>query len=78
MLERISLSSGYLECYTDETIHHRFCNFHLFENDYYIYPKYLYNVVNTSVISSIIELIKNEFLADKKHDLKNINLIINE
>lgn len=29
MLERISLSSGYLECYTDETIHHRFCNFHL-------------------------------------------------
>lgn len=78
MLERISLSSGYLECYTDETIHHRFYNFHLFENDYYIYPKYLYNVVNTSVILSIIELIKNEFFADKRHDLKNINLIINE
>lgn len=78
MLERISLSSDYLECYTDETIHYRFCNFHLFENDYYIYPKYLYNVVNTSVILSRIELIKNKFFADKRHDLKNINLIINK
>lgn len=78
MLERISLSSGYLECYTDESIHRKFCNFHLFENDYYIYSKYLYNVVNTSVILSLIALIKNEFFADKRHDLKNINLIVNE
>lgn len=78
MLERITLSNEYLECYPDEFIHHRFCDFHLFENDYYIYPKYLYNVVNTSVILSLIELIKNEFFADKRHDLKNINLIINE
>ena len=45
MLERITLSNEYLECYPDESIHHRFCDFHLFENDYYIYPKYLYNVV---------------------------------
>lgn len=78
MLERITLSNEYLECYPDESIHHRFCDFHLFENDYYIYPKYLYNVVNTSVILLLIELIKNEFFADKRHDLKNINLIINE
>ena len=78
MLERITLSNEYLECYPDESIHHRFCDFHLFENDYDIYPKYLYNVVNTSVILSLIELIKNEFFADKRHDLKNINLIINE
>lgn len=75
MLERITLSNEYLECCTDETIHRRFCNFHLFENDY---SKYLYNVVNTSVILSLIDLIKNDFFADKKHDLKNINLIVNE
>lgn len=70
MLERITLSNEYLECYPDESIHHRFCDFHLFEDDYYIYPKYLYNVVNTSVILSRIELIKNKFFADKRHDLK--------